>query len=91
MRAVYDRKRLPTEADLLFLCSHADQVERLALFVSYLKLPFLARPEAAIEILKQLSGYEGRLMPSGVRVRQVHALGITSLALMMDVEKVSRH
>jgi hypothetical protein len=76
---------------LLFLCNNSDQKKRLALIVGHLNLQFLARLEFAIYLLEQLSSGEGRFTPSCGVIRQFSALGVVTLAMMVDVEKISRH
>src|SRR4051812_34805185 len=86
-----DQERAANRARLLFLCRDSDQVNRFALLIGHLQLPFLARLEFAIDVLEQLSCNEGRFAPGGAGVWQFFALGVVSPALVIDIEKVSRH
>jgi hypothetical protein len=74
-----------------FLGADADEVEGIPALIRHLHGPFLAGPELAVDVLEQLTGYEGRLMPCGFVIWQLFAHQIRGRTFMMDVEIVSSH
>jgi hypothetical protein len=73
------------------LCDDADQVNSLLPLVRDFQLPLLARLKPAIEVLEQLSGDDRGLAPCRIFIGQFLTDQILPPALMVDVEKVSRH
>ncbi|MCP1974300.1 hypothetical protein J2R87_008040 [Bradyrhizobium elkanii] len=66
----------------------ANEICRL---IDYFHSPFLAGPQGAIQVLKELASSEGSLLPGGFLARKVYA-GFVGIAFpMVNMKEIPRH
>jgi len=73
-------------SDRLF-CTDTDHVEPVSEFVRNLQLQILPGLEFAIDIAEQLSGYDGRFLPSGMLVTKFFAFGVEMERTWLTLKK----
>jgi hypothetical protein len=81
----------PTLGVVWLLSADVKHEKRISELVSNLHPPVVTGPQFAIDVLKNLPRYHGAFFPRCVLVRQLLALVIGLVGVVLYVEEISRH